>query len=51
MKIKEYRKLLNDNVSSDEQIQRRLDYLEALCRNVIRTELEKYYKKVKDSIL
>jgi DNA mismatch repair ATPase MutS len=51
MKIKEYRKLLNDNVSSDEQIQKRLDYLEALCRNVIRIELEKYYKEVKDNIL
>ena len=46
IKIKEYRKILKDDVSTDEQIQKRLDYLEALCRNVIEIELEKYYKSV-----
>ena len=46
MKIEEYRKILKDDVSSDEQIQERLDYLEAFCSNVIRIELEKYYKKM-----
>jgi len=40
--IAEYRKLLGDNVSTGEQITRRLRYLEALCRNVIRQELENY---------
>ena len=45
MEIKEYRKLLNDDLSSDEQIQKRLDYLEALCRNVIEMELEKHLSK------
>jgi hypothetical protein len=45
MKIEEYRKLLKDDVSSDEQIQKRLNYLEALCRNVIKIELEKHLPK------
>lgn len=45
MKIEEYRKILKDDVSSDEQIQKRLDYLESLCRNVIKSELEKYLSK------
>lgn len=38
----EYRKITNDYISSEEQIKKRLEYLEALCRNVIRDELEKY---------
>jgi len=37
---KEYRELLNDNETSDEQIQKRLEYLEAFCRNIIRQELQ-----------
>ena len=40
----EYRKILDDQISSEEQIQKRLNYLEAFCRNVIRFELEKYVK-------
>jgi hypothetical protein len=39
--IKEYRELLKDEISSDEQIVKRLEYLEAFCRNIIRIELEK----------
>jgi hypothetical protein len=39
--IKEYRELLKDEVSSDEQIIKRLEYLEAFCRNIIKIELEK----------
>ena len=38
IKIKEYRKILKDDVSTDEQIQKRLDYLEALCSNVIKNK-------------
>ena len=49
MEIKEYRKILKDDVSSDEQIQERLCYLEAFCSNIIEIELEKYYKKVRGS--
>lgn len=37
-----YREMLADNVSTDEQILRRLRYLEALCRNVIKHELKTY---------
>ena len=38
----EYRKLLKDETSTDEQIAKRLAYLEAFCRNVIRIELKHY---------
>ena len=38
----EYRKLLDDHTSTDEQIAKRLEYLEAFCRNVIKLELEQY---------
>lgn len=37
--IEEYRHLMNDFISTDERIAQRLQYLEALCRNVIRNEL------------
>jgi DNA mismatch repair ATPase MutS len=40
--IEEYRRLLNDHESSDERIWERLRYVESLCRNVIRSELENY---------
>lgn len=43
--IQEYRNLMKDEISSDEQILKRLEYLEAFCRNIIRTELEKYTSK------
>jgi hypothetical protein len=43
--IKEYREILKDDISSDKQIQERLDYLEAFCSNVIRIELEKHLPK------
>lgn len=43
----EYRKLLNDKTSTDEQIAKRLEYIETLCRNVIRQELENYVEKSK----
>lgn len=42
--IAEYRRILNDHESTDERIIERLDYLEALCRNVIRGELEQHAK-------
>lgn len=38
--IEEYRKMLNDQASTDEQIKARLLYLEALCRNIIQGELQ-----------
>lgn len=39
--------MLDDQTSSDEQITKRLEYLEALCRNVIRGEIESYVKDLK----
>jgi len=44
--IEEYRKILNDNVSSAEQIKKRLEYLEAFCRNIIKIELKDYVKTI-----
>lgn len=40
--IEEYRKLMLDQTSSDVQILQRLQYIEAICRNVIREELRKF---------
>lgn len=39
--IKEYREILSDKESTDEQVQKRLQYLEALCQNIISSELKK----------
>ena len=43
--IKEYRELLKDEITSDEKILERLEYLEPFCRNIIRPELEKILKE------
>ncbi len=40
--ISEYRKLLDDNTSSDEEINKKVTYLEAFCRNIVRQDLEKF---------
>ena len=37
--------MLKDYISTDEQIKKRLIYLEAFCRNVIKGEIEKYVKE------
>lgn len=42
--VEEYRKLLNDFTSSSEIIEKRLQYLESFCRNIIRPELQKIYE-------
>ncbi len=44
-KVSEYRRILNDYSTSDSAILKRLDYLDALCRSIIRTELENYVSK------
>lgn len=41
MSIEEYRKELSDFTSTDEKIVERIVFMEAMCRNVIRIELEK----------
>jgi len=42
--IDEYRRILDDQKSTDEQVLKRIEYLESFCRNVIGVELEKYLK-------
>ena len=42
--IAEYRQVLGDNTSKDKDIARRLQYLEAYCRNIIKLELQSYGK-------
>ena len=39
--IKEYRQLLGDKISTDGDIVKRLQYLEAFCFNIVRLELNK----------
>ena len=46
--IAEYRNILGDTTSTDKQITKRLQYLEAFCKNIIKPELQTYvqhYKK------
>lgn len=43
--ISGYRKILNDNISTDEQVIKRWQYFEALIRNIIRAELQNHDKK------
>jgi hypothetical protein len=38
--VVEYRALMGDRESTEEQIQARLGYLESLCRHIIREELD-----------
>ncbi len=56
--IAEYRKISSDNISSDEQIRKRLNYLEAFCRNIAKAEINSYLKsleikseQIKDNII
>lgn len=43
--IEEYRKILNDSLSSGEEIKQKINYLETFLRNVIKTEIENCIKK------
>ena len=38
--VAEYRKILHDDISTDKDIARRLRYLEAFCKNIIKSELQ-----------
>ncbi|MEI6553125.1 MAG: hypothetical protein WCO09_01005 [bacterium] len=42
--VEEYRQILNDFTSPTELIEKRLQYLESFCRNIIRPELQKIYE-------
>lgn len=45
--VEEYRKITNDQVSSEEIISKRIKFIESLCRNVIRSEIKSYVSKNK----
>ena len=42
LSIQEYREILGDQKSPGEIIEKRLNFIESLCGNVIRQELTKY---------
>lgn len=44
----EYRRILGDMKSTEEQIKERLSFLEAFCKNIIRSELENYVRSKKE---
>lgn len=48
--VSEYRKILGDKKSTDDQIIERLNYLEAFCSNIITEEIEKYILKSRSKI-
>lgn len=50
MTVQEYRKIMNDDISTDERVQERINYLEALCRNIIKNELGNYRKASRISV-
>jgi hypothetical protein len=41
---KEYQEILNDNLSSTEQIKKRINYLEVFLRNIIKKEIKNCIK-------
>jgi len=43
--VAEYRKILGDKKSTNEQVIKRLKYLEALCKNIIKPGIMAYVKK------
>lgn len=45
--IEEYRKLLKDYKSPEEVIIKRINYIESLCRNIIRSEIKSYVSRTK----
>ncbi len=44
--IEEYRKILGDYKSPDNKVIKRIQYLEALCKNIIQSELQNYGKHI-----
>ena len=42
--IEEYRDIIKDKISSEEQITKRLIYLEAFCKKIIDLEINKFMK-------
>jgi len=46
--VEEYRKLMDDYISTDEIIRKRVKYMETLCRFTVRDNLQKYVKSKKN---
>lgn len=46
--VEECRKILNDFSSTEEEIKKRIEYIEALCRNMAKLELENYVNEAKN---
>lgn len=46
LSVAEYRKMLNDYVSSEENIKQRINYIEAFCRRIIKNEIQGYAKEI-----
>ena len=43
--INDYRKIMGDKISTDKQIEKRIQYLDTFCRNIIKEELSKFLTK------
>lgn len=43
--VAEYRKILQDEKTSDGEIKKKIQYLETFCRNIIKVEINEYVKK------
>lgn len=45
--VERYRQLTGDTISPEEQVIRRLQFLDSLCRNIIKDEIQKYEQSQK----
>lgn len=43
--ISDYRKIMGDKISTDKQIEKRIQYIDTFCRNIIKDELNKFLAK------
>jgi hypothetical protein len=48
--ISDYRKVMGDKISTDKQIEKRIQYLDTFCRNIIKAELGKFLAKNHSSL-
>ena len=48
--IKDYREIMNDEISTDEQIEKRIEYIDNFCRNIIKAELSKFLTENRNSL-
>lgn len=45
--VEECRRILNDYQSPDELIEERIEFITSYCKNIIKSEMEKYVSKLK----